>query len=202
MAFKPPSKMKLRDHLSCTLLGTILAVASPSEITSSDLEFRVTNLRQFTIQPSIKKPRHIIRYEPYVKKAAEAHNIHPSHIYAIIHTESSGNPKAVSPAGAVGLMQLMPITQRHLGLTREDAFDPESSIMGGIRYYSDLLSRFQGNEFLALAAYNMGPTKVNRLLKKRNLEPSEVTYEVLINNLNRETREYIAKVLSRREGYL
>lgn len=181
--------------LNCLTLATFLATAQPSKVINSDLEFMVLNPPNFKIKlelPFVKKLRH---YEDFVLAASEKYGINPNQIYAIIHTESSGNPKAVSPAGAVGLMQLMPITQRHLGLTREEALNPEISIMEGVRYYTGLLAYYEGNEVLALAAYNMGQRKVNRLLRKHNLN-KEATYEDLRDSLYDETRRYVAKILS------
>ena len=74
--------------------------------------------------------------------------------------ESSYNPKAVSKAGAIGLMQLMPTTARALGV--EDIFNPEQNINAGVRYFKQMLKRFHGNTALALAAYNAGSAKVRK----------------------------------------
>ena len=72
--------------------------------------------------------------------------------------ESGYNPKAISKRGAKGLMQLMPSTAEALGV--EDIFNPEQNISGGIRYFKQLVKRFDGNLKLALAAYNAGSQKV------------------------------------------
>jgi len=78
---------------------------------------------------------------------------------AVIEVESGGDPTAVSPKGAVGLMQLMPATARALGVA--EAFDPEQNVRGGALYLRQMLDRF-GSLPLALAAYNAGPSAVER----------------------------------------
>jgi len=92
--------------------------------------------------------------EGIISESARKYHLDPALIKAIIAVESRGNPKAVSPAGAQGLMQLMPDTAAELGVT--DPFDPAQNIMAGSRYMRQLLDRYQGNIRLALAAYNWG----------------------------------------------
>jgi soluble lytic murein transglycosylase-like protein len=74
--------------------------------------------------------------------------------------ESSYNPKAISKKGARGLMQLMPATAKALGV--EDSFNPEHNIYGGVKYFKQLLDRFDGDTSMALAAYNAGSRKVRQ----------------------------------------
>jgi hypothetical protein len=92
--------------------------------------------------------------EGIISESARKYHLDPALIKAIIAVESGGNSKAVSPAGAQGLMQLMPDTAAELGVT--DPFDPAQNIMAGSRYMRQLLDRYQGNVRLALAAYNWG----------------------------------------------
>lgn len=94
------------------------------------------------------------------KKAAEKYNVPLNLLKAIGKTESNFNPTAVSKSGARGVMQLMPATAKELGVT--DSFDPEQNIMGGAKYISQMLKRFDGDTKLALAAYNAGAGNVNK----------------------------------------
>ena len=93
-------------------------------------------------------------------RAGQAHNIDADLLAAVVHAESNGNPRAVSRAGARGLMQLMPTTAAKLGV--EDSFAPEQNVSGGTAYLDQLLIRYHDNIALALAAYNAGPEAVDR----------------------------------------
>ena len=99
-------------------------------------------------------------YNPIIKKAADRYEIDPALVKAIIMAESNYNPRAISKMGARGLMQLMPATAEALGV--EDCFNPEHNIHGGVRYFRQLLDRFDDNIELALAAYNAGSRKVRK----------------------------------------
>jgi len=92
--------------------------------------------------------------------AGERYNLPANLIMAVAQVESNFRPNVTSRAGAQGIMQLMPATARHLGVT--DSFDPEQNIMGGARYLRELLDRFDGNLELALASYNAGWPTVMR----------------------------------------
>ena len=92
--------------------------------------------------------------------AAQKYNISSDLLKAVAKVESNFRPEAVSRAGAMGVMQLMPATARGLGVT--DAFDPYQNIMGGAKYLRQMLDRYDGDLNLALAAYNAGPGTVSR----------------------------------------
>ena len=102
-----------------------------------------------------------------VERYARHYNVPRELIGALIDVESNWNPRAVSPKGAVGLMQLMPATARHFGA--KDAFDPEQNIAAGTRYVTVLMREFDGDLRLVAAAYNAGDVWVGRKqLKYRN----------------------------------
>ncbi len=94
-----------------------------------------------------------------IDQAARHHALDPALIRALIRVESSFNPRAVSPKGAKGLMQIMPETARDLGL--RNPFNPEENLYAGCKYLRRLLDSYNGNLSFALAAYNAGPTVVN-----------------------------------------
>ncbi len=99
-------------------------------------------------------------YMPIILAAASQYKVDPTIIRAIIMAESNYNPKAVSKRGARGLMQLMPRTARSLGV--KDSFNPEQNIHAGVKYFRQLLNKFDGDPSLALAAYNAGSRKVKK----------------------------------------
>jgi soluble lytic murein transglycosylase-like protein len=118
------------------------------------------------------------RYEPYIREHSNRHALRPDLVRAVIQVESGFNRWARSPKGAMGLMQLMPATARDLGV--DDPYDPEENIRGGTRYLRQLIDKYDGNEELALAAYNAGSSAVDR--HGRAVPPY------------RETRQYVKKV--------
>jgi soluble lytic murein transglycosylase-like protein len=97
-------------------------------------------------------------YDHWIQAACRRHALDPALVKAVIYAESRFDPQAVSPKGAVGLMQIDPITARTLGI--EDPFNPKKNIDGGVRYLKTLLTTFEGDQKLALAAYNAGPSRV------------------------------------------
>jgi soluble lytic murein transglycosylase-like protein len=115
-----------------------------------------------------------------VESAATAHHLDPALVAAVIRVESNWQPRAVSPKGARGLMQLMPATARRLGVTK--AFDPSQNVRGGALYLSRLAERFGELEVeKILAAYNAGEEAVE-------------TYQGIPPY--RETRDYVRKVMA------
>lgn len=100
------------------------------------------------------------RYDDLITEASKSHGVSFSLLKALIKIESDFNPRAISSAGAIGLMQIMPENIRALNI--KDPFDPWENIMGGTRYLKQLIGRFNGKLPMALAAYNAGPNIVDR----------------------------------------
>jgi soluble lytic murein transglycosylase-like protein len=95
-----------------------------------------------------------------INSISSQHHLDPDLIKSVIHAESGFNPRAVSPRGAQGLMQLMPQTASQMGVA--NSFDPKANVEGGIRYLRQLLERYNFDLIKALAAYNAGPQRVDQ----------------------------------------
>jgi soluble lytic murein transglycosylase-like protein len=137
---------------------------------------RQTESRRYKVPPDDTYDRLILR-------AARNHRVEPALVKAVIAAESNFRPTAVSRVGAQGLMQLMPGTARELGV--RDPFHPGENVDGGTRYLRDMLDRY-GDLKRALAAYNAGPTAVDRY---RGVPPYP------------ETLDYVSRVLTYYRGY-
>lgn len=111
-----------------------------------------------------------------IESIAEAQGLDPNLVKAMVKAESDFKPRAVSPKGAMGLMQLMPETADSLGV--KDPFDPEENVAGGVKFLKGLLKEFKDPE-KAIAAYNAGPGAVKRY---NGIPPYE------------ETKQYVSKV--------
>ena len=119
-------------------------------------------------------------FAPLLRDAARAHGLPEALLQAVVEVESGFRADAVSPKGAVGLMQLMPGTARALRV--RDARDPAANLDGGARYLKELLAQHDNDLALALAAYNAGPAAVQR---NGGIPPFA------------ETRRYVPKVITR-----
>lgn len=135
------------------------------------------------VAPSPGPSRPLAPFAGAIRAAAARHGLDPRLVEAVVLAESAGNPVAVSPKGARGLMQLMPERAAALGV--QDPFDPLQNLDGGVRHLRDLLRRFRGDLTLALAAYNAG---ADAILAHGGVPPYA------------ETREYVRRVRALYEG--
>ncbi len=133
------------------------------------------------VLPSNSAKQRLNNYQPHIEEASKKFGISQDMIKSIIMTESAANNKAVSRAKAKGLMQLIDSTASDMGV--RNVFNPRENILGGTKYFAQMLRQYSGDVKLALAAYNAGPQNV---AKYKGVPPFE------------ETKNYINKVL----GYL
>ncbi|HET8849045.1 MAG TPA: lytic transglycosylase domain-containing protein [Marinobacter sp.] len=131
----------------------------------SGAEFDVIRFHCYACDPKStvdwrKTPLFTTRYQDEILSAAREFNVDPALVRAVIHAESAFNPRAVSPVGAQGLMQLMPGTAAELGV--QNPMQASENIRGGVNYLARMLKRFGGDIRLATAAYNAGPGAVGR----------------------------------------
>ena len=159
-------KMPKNQYTLMATIGRPTAAVSCRNMTTSKLEKRASG------------------YKHAIETYSTAYEVDPELVKAIIAIESCFDKKAVSSVGAQGLMQLMPATARELKVW--DSFDANQNIRGGTKYISQMLTRFNNNTELALAAYNAGPGAVE---KYGGIPPYA------------ETIGYVKKVLKRYEGY-
>jgi soluble lytic murein transglycosylase-like protein len=148
---------------------TVAAVAAPPALPTTTLE----PARSASSPPTPAEMREMLA------RAGALHNIYPDLLASVVKAESNGNPRAVSRAGAEGLMQLMPGTASQLGV--RNTFAPEENISGGTAYLDALLMRYHDDMKLAVAAYNAGPAAVDRY---HGIPPYA------------ETRAYVARVIN------
>ena len=146
------------------------------KLTGTRANVSVSITDSFAIQPDKA-------YDRLIQEASIIYGVDAALIKAVMRTESAFNPVAQSPAGAQGLMQLMPDLATEMGVT--DVFDPRQNIMGGTKYLRQLLDATSGNIPLTLASYNAGPGNVARY---KGIPPFK------------ETRSYVKKITALLEG--
>ena len=160
-------KMPIQQYTLMAIIGRPTAVVSCKNMTYTKLENRAAT------------------YMPTIQTYAEAYQVDPKLVKAIIAVESCFDRRAISTVGAQGLMQLMPTTAKQLRV--QNSFNANDNIRGGTRYFSQMLSRFNDNAELALAAYNAGPLAVE---KYGGIPPYA------------ETQNYVKKVMKSYTKYL
>jgi soluble lytic murein transglycosylase-like protein len=134
--------------------------------------------------PSDSSPERYNRYDTYIREAATLYQIPEELVRAVIKIESDFDPRAVSPANARGLMQMIPETAERMMVT--DILDPRQNIFGGTRYLRVLANLFNGDISLTIAAYNAGE---NAVIRHGGIPPYQ------------ETQDYVVKVLTNYRKY-
>jgi soluble lytic murein transglycosylase-like protein len=155
-----------------TLVLSDRAIDAPTDV------YKVAGTPSYVTTRPVEDQSEHDRFEPLIQEHATRRSLRPELVRAVIQVESGFNPRALSPKGAMGLMQLMPATARSLGVN--NPWDPAQNIRGGTDYLRHLLDEYEGNEELALAAYNAGSGAVAKY--GRRVPPY------------RETRDYVRKV--------
>ena len=155
-------------------VNSILNIAKNADM---DYLNRTSQEKEGSFSGVLKNQTKETSLEELFQKASDTYGVSTDLLKAVAKQESSFNPNATSKCGAQGLMQLMPKTAESLGVT--DAYDPEQNIMGGAKYLSQLLKKYEGNVSYALAAYNAGS---NNVAKYGGIPPFK------------ETQNYVAKI--------
>jgi soluble lytic murein transglycosylase-like protein len=153
--------------------GTSVAYAPSASADAAAAEYR-------TIRPRVALSARAAEYSDIIHAHARRHGLSDDLVRAVIQVESAFNPLALSPKGAMGLMQLMPATADELGVI--NPFDPDENVRAGVAYLRRLIDRYDGRVELALAAYNAGPGAVDKYGEQ--VPPY------------RETRDYVRRIKS------
>lgn len=188
---------KKKKRINNKKLIRAIAVALALLIVLSALAYYLNRL--------MEKRTYRLMYPELITEMAAEYQVDPYLVAAVIHCESSNNKDAVSPVGAMGLMQIMPDTGSWIaekldmdGFTVEQLFEPEVNLRFGCWYLDYLSKKFHGNRVAVLAAYNGGPGNVEKWLKdERYSENGELTHIPFP-----ETERYVEKVQRAYEKYL
>jgi soluble lytic murein transglycosylase-like protein len=162
----PAGLMTMRDANQALVPVTTPIVLAPVEATVKAAEGeKHVNAAATTYAQEYEIPTDLAKD---IYRAAVANQITPRTAFGLVRAESSFRPTATSPVGATGLTQLMPATARWLvpGTTRQELKDPQTNLRIGFKYLRSLIDKYDGDEKLALTAFNRGPGTVDKLLKR------------------------------------
>ncbi len=176
-----PKAMTLKDYWAQALPVRNIRPPVNKEKNISITKKETKSFEQaFNVEKAVQEKMRPIKEEikTAMEDAAKTFSLPLTLLHSVIKAESNFNPQAKSPAGAKGLMQLMPGTAKELGV--KNIYDVEENIRGGAKYLRNMLDKFDQNVKLALAAYNAGPGAVK---KHGGIPPYE------------ETQKYVAKIM-------
>jgi soluble lytic murein transglycosylase-like protein len=177
---RPSSSPSRYSHLVLASLGGLVATISPASSRADIYQsvgpdgvvsftnnkapgaklYQRTAAKPQVFLPADTSPERYTRYDSFIREAATLYQIPEALVRAVIRVESDFDPRAVSPANARGLMQMIPETAERMLVT--DVFDPRQNIFGGVRYLRVLANTFNGDLALTVAAYNAGEGAVMR----------------------------------------
>ena len=158
-------------------------------------KIRITKAKRSSIKPQLDvKSIHInrARYSDMIDNIARKSRLYPELLHAVVKAESAYDPNAVSRAGAIGLMQLMPQTASRFGVV--NSRDPKSNLEGGARYLRELLTSYNNNIKLALAAYNAGEKAVEKYGNEIPPYPETQNYVKKVLRFFKQNRKRLASV--------
>ena len=153
------------------MLVLVAGVNPSNAVYSMDAEY--THRVRKEVQ-QVKQTNHGQQIFNSVDKYSKQYNVKPELIHAVIYVESRYNHKAKSNAGACGLMQIMPITYKATGL-KNNPYNIDNNIHCGTKHLAGMLAKYNGNEVYALASYNGGTTRVDRMIKNNKPLPKSVS---------------------------
>lgn len=179
----PPAQADIYEYVDANGVAHYTNVPTPGKKWRR-ITRRAQVRRRTARMPRDLSPERLVRFDPYIREAADMYQLPESFIRAVMHIESNFDPNVVSVDGAMGLMQLMPRTAASMGVT--DPFDPRQNILGGARYLRVLANQFNGDLVLTVAGYNAGGGAVQRY---NGVPPY------------RETRRYVNRVLKKYYSY-
>jgi soluble lytic murein transglycosylase len=161
--------------------------------------------RQSNVPEEILRAYYPLEYEETILAEARKHDLPPALVAGIIRQESAFDPRATSPVGARGLMQLMPATAKETAqridrrIAGDGVYEPELNIQLGTAYFRQLLDGFDGNVELALAGYNGGPNRIRRLWNEAG--PDAELDDFVENLYLDESRDYVKRILVLADSY-
>ena len=173
LAFSVPADAQIYSWRDAN--GHLVLSNTPGE--SAEHTYAVPQVESVRVTRPTTAARNLA-YDELILEHAQRNDVRPDLVRAVVQVESAFNPNALSPKGAIGLMQLMPATIQQFGV--RNAFNPTENVRAGVAYLRQLLDRYDNDEQLALAAYNAGPGAVDR--HGQSIPPY------------RETREYVSKI--------